>query len=52
MLSIILMNLLDVFDGCKILFFSVEEGDCVMDADTDFTSEIEFFDGGVKFYVI
>ena len=50
MLSIILMTLLDVFVDCHILFFSVEEVDCVMDADIDFTSEVEFFD--VKFYVI
>ena len=45
------MTLLDVFDGCEILFFSVEERDCVMDADLDVTGEIEFFDG-VKFDVI
>ena len=52
MLSIILMILFDVFDDCEILFFSVEEGNCVMDADRDVTGKIEFFDGGVKFDVI
>ena len=52
MLSIILMTLLDVFDDCEILFFSVEEGDWVMNADIDVTGEIEFFDGGVNFDVI
>ena len=46
------MTLLDVFDDCEILFFSVEEGDCVMDANIDVTGGIEFFDGGVKFDVI
>ena len=35
MLPIILMTLLDVFDDFEILFFSFEEGDCVMDADID-----------------
>ena len=50
MLSIILMTLLDVFDDCEI-FFSVEERDCVMDADIDVTGEIDFLDG-VKFDVI
>ena len=52
MLPIIFMTLLDVFDDCEILFFWVEEGDCVMDANKDVTGGIEFFDGGVKFYVI
>ena len=52
MLSIILMTLLDVFDDCDILFFSAEEGYCVMDGDIDVTGEIEFFDGGVMFDVI
>ena len=52
MLSIILMTLLDVFDDCDILFFSAEEGYCVMDSDIDVTGEIEFFDGGVMFDVI
>ena len=52
MLSIVFMTLLDLFDDCEILFFSVEEGNCVMDADIDVTGEIEFFDGGVKFDVI
>ena len=52
MLSIILLTLLDVFDDCEILFFSVEEGDCVMDANIDVTAETEFFDGGVEFDVI
>ena len=55
MLSIIFMTLLDVSDDCEILFFSVEDGDCVMDVDVDVTGtsgEIEFFDGGVKFDVI
>ena len=52
MLSIILITLLDVFNDCEIIFFSVEEGNCVMDADIDVTGEIEFFDGGVKFDVI
>ena len=52
MLSIILMTLLDVFDDCEILSFSIEEGDCVMDADVDVTGKIEFFDGCVKFDVI
>ena len=52
MLSIILMILFDVFDDCEILFFSVEEGNCVMDADIDVTGKIEFFDGGVKFDVV
>ena len=46
------MTLLDVFDDCEILFFSVKEGDCVMDADVDVTGQTEFFDGGVKFDVI
>ena len=55
MLSIIFMTLLDVSDDCEILFFSIEDGDCVMDVDVDVTGtsgEIEFFDGGVKFDVI
>ena len=52
MLSIILITLLDVFNDCEIIFFSVEEGNCVMDADIDVTGKIEFFDGGVKFDVI
>ena len=52
MLSIILITLLDVFNDCEIIFFSVEEGNCVMDAEIDLTGEIEFFDGGVKFDVI
>ena len=52
MLSIILITLLDVFNDCEIIFFTVEEGNCVMDADIDVTGEIEFFDGGVKFDVI
>ena len=46
------MTLLDLFDDCEILFFSVEEGNCVMDANIDVTGGIEFFDGGVKFDVI
>ena len=52
MLPIIFMTLLDVFDDCEILVFSVEKGDCIMDADIDVTVGIEFFDGGVKFDVI
>ena len=52
MLSIILITLLDVFNDCEIIFFSVDEGNCVMDADIDVTGKIEFFDGGVKFDVI
>ena len=52
MLSIILITLLDVFNDCEIIFFSVEEGNCVMDADIDVTGKIEFFYGGVKFDVI
>ena len=52
MLSIILMILFYVFDDCEILFFSVEAGNCVMDADIDVTGKIEFFDEGVKFDVI
>ena len=53
MLSGMLTTLLDVFNDCEILFFSVEEGNCVMDADIIVvTGEIEFFDGGVKFDVI
>ena len=52
MLSIVFMTLLDLFDDCEILFFSVEEGNCVMDANIDVTGGIEFFDGGVKFDVI
>ena len=36
----------------KLYFFSVEGGNCVMDADKDVTGEIEFFDGGFKFDVI
>ena len=52
MLSIFLITLLDVFNDLEIIFFSVEEGNCVMDADIDVAGEIEFFDGGVKFDVI
>ena len=37
MLLIIFMTLLAVFDDFEILFFSVEEGDCLMDADIDRT---------------
>ena len=37
MLSIILMTLLDVSDDSEILFFSVEDRDCVMDVDVDVT---------------
>ena len=52
MLSIFLITLLDVFNDWEIIFFSVEEGNCVMDADIDVAGKIEFFDGGVKFDVI
>ena len=52
MLSVILITLLDVFSDCEIIFFSVEKGNCVMDADKDVTGKIEFFDGGFKFDLI